>query len=171
MNSVLAARPQLLRTSEILSGTRAKGLDLFAHSMGSLLTLEAIIEAELTGRLNRSNRLNNVMMAAPDIDIDLFRAQLKRLPSNRRDFFVFVSHDDRALRISRKISGGNDRVGAADAAELSELGVTVIDLSEIGDPESGTHSKFAGSPEVVQLIGTSLKKDNFDGIGQPPTLV
>jgi esterase/lipase superfamily enzyme len=171
LNSALAARPQFGELAKILSLTRARAFDLFAHSMGSLLTLETLIELELSGISPKASRMDNVMMAAPDIDIDLFRSQLKRLPRDRRDIFVFVSQDDRALRISRRISGDVARVGAADAMELSELGVTVIDLSEIEDSESGTHSKFASSPEVVQLIGNSLQQDNFDGSAQPPTLV
>ena len=32
----------------------------------------------------------------------------------------------------------------------------MIDLSEIEDSSSGSHSKFTGSPEVVQLIGAGL---------------
>jgi esterase/lipase superfamily enzyme len=48
------------------------------------------------------------------------------------------------------------RVGAAPLEELEEFGVTVIDLSAISNSSSGTHSKFAGSPEVVQLIGVGL---------------
>jgi esterase/lipase superfamily enzyme len=49
-------------------------------------------------------------------------------------------------------------VGAADGAVLEELGVTVIDLSEIDNSASGSHSKFAGSPEVVQLIGAAINR-------------
>jgi esterase/lipase superfamily enzyme len=41
---------------------------------------------------------------------------------------------------------------------LEELGVTVIDLSEVEDSASGSHSKFAGSPEVVQLIGAAINR-------------
>jgi len=36
--------------------------------------------------------------------------------------------------------------------------VTVIDLTEIDDSSSGSHSKFAGSPEVVQLLGNGLNQ-------------
>jgi esterase/lipase superfamily enzyme len=50
------------------------------------------------------------------------------------------------------------RVGAADAVELEKLGVTVIDLSQIEDSSSGSHAKFAGSPEVVQLLGQGLNR-------------
>jgi esterase/lipase superfamily enzyme len=61
-----------------------------------------------------------------------------------------------------------ERVGAADADELGELGVTVIDLSEIEDSGSGSHSKFAGSPEVVKLIGAALKSGaSIDGEAAP----
>jgi esterase/lipase superfamily enzyme len=36
---------------------------------------------------------------------------------------------------------------------VERRGLTVIELSEIGDSNSGSHSKFSGSPEVVQIIG------------------
>lgn len=171
LNSALAARPQLLNTAKILGSSRARGIDLFAHSMGSLVTVEALVEASVTDGPYTFDRVENVMFAAPDIDLDLFKTQLNRMQGKTGNFFVFVSRDDRALMVSRRISGGVDRVGAADAEELSSLGVTVIDLSEIDDSASGTHSKFAGSPEVVQLIGSSLEKDNFDTKVKPPTLV
>jgi esterase/lipase superfamily enzyme len=82
--------------------------------------------------------------------------------------YILVSRDDRALRVSRLIAGGVPRVGAADAAELEPFGLTVIDLSEIGDSSSGSHSKFAGSPEVVQLIGAGLNSaGRFDESATP----
>jgi esterase/lipase superfamily enzyme len=70
--------------------------------------------------------------------------------------YILISKDDSALRVSRRIAGGVPRVGAADTQQLEQLGLTVIDLSEIGNSSSGSHSKFAGSPEVVQLIGAGL---------------
>lgn len=171
LNSVLSARSRFLETARLISLTRASGFNVFAHSMGSLLTIESIVHADIAGKFDTSGRLNNVMLAAPDIDLDLFKSQLQSLSGRSRNFFVFVSQDDRALGFSRRISGGIVRVGAADAAELAELGVTVIDLSDIEDSASGSHSKFAGSPEVVQLIGNSLTQDNFDNRPRPPTLI
>ena len=97
------------------------------------------------------------MLASPDIDIDLFRSQLSLLPPEvLAKMFILVSDNDRALMVSRRLAGGVPRVGAANTAELEDLGVTVIDLSEIDDSSSGSHSKFAGSPEVVRLIGKGL---------------
>ena len=84
--------------------------------------------------------------------------------------YVFVSSDDSALRVSRRIAGGVPRVGDSDTAELESLGLTVIDLSEIEDSSSGSHSKFAGSPEVVKLIGAGLNSAGRFGENGTPGL-
>lgn len=86
LNSALAARAPLVRTGRLLGRTQAKGFDLFAHSMGSLLTMEALIEINQQQNRPDDERLKTVMMAAPDIDLDLFRAQLKRIPMPQRGF-------------------------------------------------------------------------------------
>jgi esterase/lipase superfamily enzyme len=157
LNSALIARVKIKEMARILSRTRAERLDILAHSMGTLLTMEGLVDSELAGNLRGARRLNNIILASPDIDLDLFKTQIGLLPDNVVDnMFVLVSKDDGALRFSRRIAGGVPRVGAADAAELEELGVTVIDLSQIEDSSSGSHSKFAGSPEVVQLIGLAI---------------
>ena len=111
------------------------------------------------------------MLASPDIDIDLFRTQLAQLPRPIIEkIYLLVSADDAALRFSRRIAGGIPRVGAADTAGLENLGVTVIDLSQIADSSSGSHSKFAGSPEVVQLIGAGLNSAGRFGDAPTPAL-
>ena len=163
MNSAMIARPYLKEASDILVRTKADGVDIFAHSMGSLLTMEAIVQADLEGRFETSGRLKSVILASPDIDIDLFRAQLSQIKTKfRGSKVIFVSKDDAALSLSRTISGGIQRVGNSDVEELAEYGFTVIDLSEIENSSSGSHSKFAGSPEVVQLIGLGLNShENF----------
>jgi len=157
MNSALIARVKLKEMAEILARTRAERVDVLAHSMGTFLTMEGLVDAQLSGTLATRNRIEHIMLASPDIDIDLFKTQIGILPQSIVDrIFVLVSKDDGALRFSRRLAGGIERVGAADADELGELGVTVIDLSEIDDSESGSHSKFAGSPDVVRLIGAAL---------------
>jgi len=157
LNSAFTARSKLLEVAEILAKTNAVGFDLVAHSMGALVAMEAIVQANLAKVYNRSGRLQNVLLAAPDIDIDLFRAQMSQIPRTNLNYYILVSDDDHALSFSEMISGGVKKVGSANAVELAEMGVTVIDISQIDDSSSGAHSKFAGSPEIVQLIGQSLK--------------
>jgi esterase/lipase superfamily enzyme len=156
MNSALQARTALLQTADMLSRTKADSFAILAHSMGNLLTVEAIRQAKLQGSYNKNGKLKTVILASPDIDMDVFRQQIAVLPEEQRNFFVLISSDDKALAFSRKIAGGIDRVGDASPAELASTGVTVIDLSRIKDDNSLNHSKFADAPQVVQLIGARL---------------
>lgn len=171
LNSALVARGKIKEMTDVLAQTRATDIDVFAHSMGAFLTMEGLVDAQQEGRLGRRKNLDHVVLAAPDIDIDLFRTQLQQLPpSIVRKIYVLVSKDDKALRFSRLIAGGVPRVGAADAADLEKLGLVVIDLSDIDNSSSGSHSKFAGSPEVVQLIGAGLNSAGRFGETSTPAL-
>ncbi|SDJ41952.1 Esterase/lipase superfamily enzyme [Lutimaribacter saemankumensis] len=161
MNSVLIARDNLLRGAYLISKTNAKAVDLLSHSMGNLLTVEAMRQAKLDGTFNRTGRLRHIIMAAPDIDADLFRQQLAPFADNERQFYILISRDDNALSFSRFLARGVPRVGNDDVEDLTGLGVTILDLSEI-DVNGSNHSKFSDSPEVVQLIGKRL---SVDGLG------
>ncbi len=158
LNSAMIARREVKTIGQILARTNAEGYDVFAHSMGGFLIMEAIRDQSARGTFNSSGRLQNVILASPDIDIDLFRVQLEESNVDLENFFVLLSADDSALRTSRRIAGGVPRVGAADAETLAALGVIAIDLTAIDDSTSGSHSKFAGSPEVVQLLGRGLNE-------------
>ncbi|MFB9233925.1 alpha/beta hydrolase, partial [Pseudohalocynthiibacter aestuariivivens] len=171
LNSALVARGMVKEMAGIVNRTRAESADIFAHSMGAFLTMEGLVDAQQAGSLGRRTRIDHIMLAAPDIDIDLFRSQIALLPpAIRGKMFILVSKDDSALRLSRRIAGGVPRVGAADATELETLGVTVIDLSEISDSSSGSHNKFTGSPSVVQLIGAGLNSAGHFGESSTPGL-
>ncbi len=163
LNSALVARPLLIDAADILRRSIATRYHIFAHSMGAFLTMESIVDAAQKDQLNRAGQLQSVILASPDIDIDLFRSQMGELNNNFDRFFILLSRDDSALLASRRIAGGVPRVGAADAEELSALGVTAIDLSQVQNSRTGSHSKFAGSPEIVQEIGRGL--NNSPGYG------
>ena len=159
INSALIARPKIAEISSIMARTNADGYNVFAHSMGAFLIMEAMKDRVQQGKFNDTGRLQTIILASPDIDMDLFRAQLQQIDTKFDRFYVLLSQDDRALNISRMIAGGVPRVGAANITELAELGVIAIDLTEISDSSSGTHSKFAGSPEIVKLIGAGLNSN------------
>lgn len=156
LNSTLHARDDLIRTARLIEQTGAEGFDIVAHSMGNFLTAEAMRQAKLQGQFNRTKRLRNIILASPDIDIDVFKKQISVWPKAERRFYVLVSEDDKALRFSRRIAGGVRRLGDQSSNELAALGATVIDLTQVEDKSSLNHSKFAESPEVVQLIGESI---------------
>lgn len=169
LNSALIARVKLKEMADILAQTNASRVDIFAHSMGTFLTMEGLVDAALTGRLDKRGKIDKIVLASPDIDIDLFRTQIGLLPPDLRErMYLLISRDDYALKASRRIAGGVPRVGAADAELLEGYGLTLIDLSEISDSSSGSHSKFAGSPEVVQLIGAGLNRSDPSGRSGTP---
>jgi esterase/lipase superfamily enzyme len=134
---------------------------LLAHSMGTWLTVESLRQMAIrNGRV--PPKIANVILAAPDLDIDVFRQQLADMGPDRPKFTIFVSRDDRALVVSRRLSGNVDRLGQVDIdkpgiRELLEAeGITVLDLSALRVGDSLNHSKFAESPEVVKLLGDRL---------------
>ncbi len=171
MNSALVARPKFLQAAKVLKSTNARSFDVFAHSMGTFLTMESITHGVLAGQFGHGTRPNSVILASPDIDLDLFRSQLSYLPKEKKNFFVLVSEDDAALRVSQRLSGGISRLGNTPASELGDLGVTVVDLSSVDDSQAGSHSKYAGSPEIVKLIGQGLSDNKLNVANRGPSLV
>jgi esterase/lipase superfamily enzyme len=169
LNSALVARDDLIEGSRVILKSNARAIDVLAHSMGNLLTVEALRQAKIKGGFNRHGRLRNIILVSPDIDADLFKRQMSVFPREERNFFVLISADDKALAASKRLSRGVPRVGNEDAAELAALGVTVIDLTKVDDSTGSDHTKFAGSPEVVQLIGAGLQQGTALSATRPGT--
>ena len=156
LNSALHARDDLIKTARLITQAGPEGADIVAHSMGNFLTVEAMRQAKLEGRFDPHGLLRNIILASPDIDVDVFKRQIAPFPKAGRRFYVLISKDDKALALSRRIAGGVNRAGDESADELVALGATVIDLSQVNDKSSLHHNKFADSPEVVQLIGNGV---------------
>ncbi|MDX8516351.1 alpha/beta hydrolase [Mesorhizobium captivum] len=135
-----------------------KEVSILAHSMGNWLAMEALRQMAIrNGGLPA--KFKNVMLASPDVDVDVFRTQIDDMGKQHPQFTLFVSQDDRALALSRRIWGNIPRLGSIDPekapykAELASNNVTVIDLTKIKSGDSLNHGKFASSPQIVQLIG------------------
>jgi len=157
LNSALIARPRLLEAGDVVSRSIATGYYVFAHSMGGFLTMEGIVDAVRSGTFDpNAESLRGIVLASPDIDMDLFQTHVAQIGPLKDDIFVLLSREDYALRVSRWLAGRVPRVGAADANALGRLGVTAIDLTAIKDSRSTSHDKFVGSPAIVQLIGNGL---------------
>ncbi|HSI41641.1 MAG TPA: alpha/beta hydrolase [Xanthobacteraceae bacterium] len=145
----------------IASAPETGDVTIMAHSMGAWLAMEGLRQMAIRrGGLPRS--IHNVILASPDLDVDVFASQWRTLQGPSARFTVFVSQNDRALNLSRRLAGSNDRLGQIDpnaepyASKLEQAGIVVIDLTALRGGDRLNHSKFAESPEVVQLIGTRL---------------
>lgn len=162
LNSATAARGGLEHTLRLLFASNAEKVNVLAHSMGNWVTVEAFRQIKISGRLDHADKIGNIVLAAPDIDIDVFKAQLRRMGKPRKPFYVVLSRDDRALFLSRTIAGGVTRVGdTADTTELASLGAIVIDLSDVKADDPTNHDKFVQLASVAPELRSTLAR----GIG------
>lgn len=157
-NSATAARDSLENTLRLVAGAGAKRIDIIAHSMGTWVTMEALRQLAISNDRTLGGKLGDVVLASPDVDVDVFKAQMHRYGKPERPFFVTLSSDDKALRLASLIAGDRPRVGDyGKAAELAELGVVVADLSQVKGDSLG-HTKFAANPILIEMLGEGLNR-------------
>ncbi|MBB4041458.1 esterase/lipase superfamily enzyme [Microvirga flocculans] len=132
-------------------------IHIVAHSMGTLLTLETLRMLRASGGESAMERIGAVVLAAPDIDIDLFARGLERLGPDAKKITVISSTNDRALAVSSRLAGGIVRAGAADRERLESLGVRVADASEFGGGIIN-HDLFLTNKEVQQVIKRAIER-------------
>ncbi|WP_110753887.1 alpha/beta hydrolase [Phyllobacterium leguminum] len=161
------ARDGLAELLEIVSRTRAKRIILVGHSMGSMVVMEALRSLAISGKRTPIDRLTSVMLAAPDVDVDVFQEQVRDIGKLPRPFAVLVSREDRALNVSGRITGGHPRVGdGSDIEMLRKNGIAVLDLSDV---DSGGHDVFASSPTLMTLVKRGgLTERTLEGEGPTP---
>lgn len=156
--SALWSRDALEDLLRALAGPVAGGrVHVVAHSMGTLLTLETL-------RMLRSDtgeaamaRIGAVVLAAPDIDIDLFTKGVERLGPDAGKITVISSTHDRALELSSTIAGGVPRAGAVDRDRLEALGVRVADASGYGGGLIN-HDLFLSNAEVQGVVKRAIAR-------------
>jgi len=164
LNSATAARDALEHALRLLLRSNAEKVNVLAHSMGNWVTVEAFRQIKISGDLPPTNRIGTIVLAAPDIDIDVFKSQLRRFGKPQKPFYVVLSQDDRALFLSRTIAGGVTRVGDSDTAELAALGASVIDLTDVNGADATNHDKFVQlasvAPELRGILARGINADH-----------
>lgn len=152
-DSVLFARDGLVRLMHEVRAAGARRVTLVAHSMGSLLSMEAMREIEIAQRGKARQLLDAVVLFSPDIDVELFRSQALRIGRLPDPFVIFTSRRDRALALSARLTGQRQRLGnLQDYEPVSDLDVVVLDISAFGG--SGfNHFALAESPALQSLFG------------------
>lgn len=139
---------------------------ILAHSMGGWLAAEALRGVAMREK-SIPAKVKNVILASPDIDIDVFRRQFTEMGPKRPHFAILTSTRDKALAVSGWLSGGVNRLGGSDlkpyAPLLDDLGVSVIDTSAIATNDPLGHNAFADSPEIVRLLGRRLAGQSLEG--------
>ena len=137
-------------------------ISILAHSMGNFVAVEALRQMAIRNRA-LSPKIRDIMLAAPDIDVDVFRREVAEIEASDKSppITLFVSQDDHALDLSRRLAGDQPRLGAINPnAEpyrtiLEKARVHVVDLTRVNSDDALNHGKFAQS-DVVKAIGARL---------------
>jgi esterase/lipase superfamily enzyme len=144
--AAVASRDDLIALLQTVTSSPQVGeIMVVAHSMGGFLTAEALRELRIQRRDRVIARLGRVVLAAPDIDVDMFRSQVQTIGPLKPPLTVLVSKDDAALRFSSIAGGSRVRAGALDVDNplvqeaALKAKVRIIDISQLQSADGSLH--------------------------------
>jgi esterase/lipase superfamily enzyme len=142
---------------ELLDATGRTPVNVIAHSMGSRVISEAMLDLRYADRQGRT--FDHLVFAAPDIDAGVFeRRYLRAVLEGTSEVTVYCAEDDRALQLSRSVHGGYDRLGSCrdrTVEWLGQSGVDVVDASQLY-VDLVNHDKLADSPRLLSDLRAVL---------------
>ncbi|MXQ14164.1 alpha/beta hydrolase [Microvirga makkahensis] len=155
---VTYSRDYLAQVLSMLTRERSvRNVAVIGHSMGGWLTMETLRQLRLQGRGDVLARLQ-VVLAAPDIDLDVFRTQVAAVGRMSPPLTILVSKDDWALAASSRLSGGRERVGTLDVEDVRvqaiarQEGLRVVDISTLTAPDAFNHDRFVSFAAVYSAV-------------------
>lgn len=154
-DSALFARDGLERLLEELRAAGARHVTLVAHSMGAQLSMETLRQIEIGGEGRVRRLVQAVVLFAPDIDVELFRAQALRIGRLPDPFVIFTSRRDGVLLLSARLTGQRARLGnLQDFGAVADLDVILLDVSAFSDGSAFNHFSAASSPTLLSLFSS-----------------
>lgn len=141
----------------VMRDTGARSVSVIAHSMGNLPLLR-VLQA-LGPKLPNDVRLNQIILAAPDVDRDVFQNLASAIKPYGRGVTMYCSSNDKAMQVARRVAGGIPRAGdiAADGPVVME-GIDTIDVSATSTEYLAlNHSSYAESSALLNDIGLLLQ--------------
>jgi esterase/lipase superfamily enzyme len=149
--SHLAIKDFLIDVAERVNADR---IHVIAHSMGADATCRAIAEIGERGKI-----FDQIVLAAPDIDRDVFRMQLApKLTKTANRTTLYCSKNDLALLLSRNFNDST-RAGDSSMGALVLKDVDTVDASDI-DTDLLGHSYYGDCLplliDVQKLLVSSL---------------
>ena len=125
--------------TQIIENKKDANIHLIGHSMGTRALTNALKEISYIYR--GQTLFKNVILAAPDIDRDVFEVSLLPYIQKATEMItLYSSSDDKALQVSQTLHGG-ERLGQSDNIFIYK-GLHTIDATGI-DTSSLGHSYFA----------------------------
>ena len=156
--SATQAEPYLKELLDlVVRETGARSVSVIAHSMGNLPLLNVL--RDLGPSLPPSVRLNEVILAAPDVDRDVFVNLVGAVRGFGRGITLYCSANDRAMIVSRQVAGGVPRAGDVPPdGPVIAADVDTIDVTETStDLLALNHSLYAEKGALLNDIGLLLQ--------------
>lgn len=168
----IPALRELLEDLAVKSG--AERIHIIAHSMGNRVLAGAMEGMSPASRERNKQVIREVVLAAPDIDSRVFKAQvLPHIVDNTQHCTLYASSRDRALLISRYFHN-YQRLGETEPDLIVATGMDTIDASlvdtsllghsYIGDVQSivsDLHDLVVGGKQAAQRGLDSLQRGDF----------
>jgi esterase/lipase superfamily enzyme len=143
---------------ELMSGTAGTPVNVLAHSMGSRVVADALVDLDRRDAIRYP--LDELVLAAPDVDAAVYgRRYLDLSLEAARHVTVYCASDDRALKLSRGVHGGYDRLGSCRPETISALernGLDIVDASRLY-VDLIDHDKVADSPRLLSDLASVLQ--------------
>lgn len=153
-DSALFARDGLEKLIGQIEAAGADNIVIIAHSMGSLLVMETLRQMSIARPGTVDHRIGGVILISPDIDVEVFRTQARRIGNLPEPFGIFVSKRDRALQLSARLTGQENRLGNVRSADaIDEFDVTVVDVTSFS--RGAGHFTPATSPALISLFSAA----------------
>jgi esterase/lipase superfamily enzyme len=144
----------------------AQNVYLIAHSMGNRALARAVASL-LTDKPIIRGRLKEVILAAPDIDAEVFKRDIvPALTKTDSPVTLYASSEDLALALSKQFHG-YPRAGDSGQGLVVVPGIETIDATHVDTGLLG-HSYFAETRSIIDdmyyLIGYSHRADQRFGL-------
>lgn len=152
--SAMFSRRDFVQFLQLLHQSDAQQIAIMTHSMGSFLAVESLVKLDDRGHGDVIKNIDHLILASPDVDLDVFERQWRELRSKPQKTSVILSDRDRPLQSSAAMRQNKPRIGQAEAtAKLEALGIAVIDLSHVKDNRDITqHFIFSSTPSLMGKI-------------------
>jgi esterase/lipase superfamily enzyme len=152
------AEPYLREYIElVVKDTGAKSVSVIAHSMGNLPLLRVL--QSLGPSLPPGVQLNQIILAAPDVDRNLFENLAANIKQYGRGVTLYCSSNDRAMAAARRMAGGIPRAGDVPSdGPIVLAGIDTIDISQTStDYLALNHSSYAEKSALLNDISLLLQ--------------
>jgi esterase/lipase superfamily enzyme len=153
----------------IKDDARISRVYIIAHSMGNQIVLDALARIP---HAEPDFKLSEIIMAAPDVDRDLFIKRMQELKRVSNGLTLYASSSDKAMLASREKADGVRAGDIPSEGPVIVPGLDTIDVTALGDDIFAlNHGTFSSSTSALGDIDRLLHAGTHPAGARSPELV